>query len=94
MVKHKTKNGYLQKFRYNMTWGDHGIPGEIIEWCRKNCKGNWGWWFHENGQKNEWHPENYTAYVSFSRKRDYMKFWIINCRLLEQLKKQNQKHDR
>ena len=37
--------GYNHRFRYDISVMDHGVPAECIEWCERNCKGRWGWWF-------------------------------------------------
>ena len=37
--------GYEKKFKYDIDMYSNGIMGDCIEWCQKNCKGKWGWWF-------------------------------------------------
>jgi len=83
----KRKNGYNQSFKHNISCGDYGVPGECIEWCRKNCKGNWGWWFETTDEwAQHWDPTNNMAYMSFSHKKDAVRFWFENLRELEECK--------
>lgn len=90
MVKKKKRhNGYLQKFKYNVTWGDYGVPGECIDWCKKKCRGNWGWWFETAPEWHlNWNPEYNTAYMSFSHRRDAVRFWFENLKTLEKCRNQ------
>ena len=84
------KNGYLKQFKYNICTGDYGVPGTCIEWCKTNCKGNWGWWFQTS---KEWITEqDYSkniAYLSFSHKKDATRFWMANVKVLEESKEHN-----
>jgi hypothetical protein len=70
--------GYEKKFRFNIDMNSNGIPGECIEWCQTNCEGKWGWWFEQTDlYSTAWHNwEDQRAYMSFSRKREAMKFWL------------------
>ena len=70
--------GYDKKFKYDIDMQSNGIMGECIEWCQKNCKNKWGWWFEPAGEiespKNHWEDQN--AYMSFEKKIDATKFWM------------------
>ena len=70
--------GYEKKFKYNIDMNTNGIPGECIEWCEKNCKHKWGWWFEQTDRySTAWHNwEEQKAYMSFASKREAMKFWL------------------
>jgi len=70
--------GYEKKFRYNIDMNSNGIGGDLIEWCQLNCKGKWGWWFESTDLfSTKWHNwEDQRAYMSFSNKKEVMKFWI------------------
>ena len=70
--------GYEKKFKYNIDMNTNGIPGECIEWCEKNCKHKWGWWFEQTDlYSTAWHNwEEQKAYMSFASKREAMKFWL------------------
>jgi len=39
---------------------DGGIPGYVIEWCNKNIKNRWGWYFRME-----------DAFLSFSDEKDH-----------------------
>ena len=70
--------GYEKKFKYNIDMNTNGIPGECIEWCEKNCKHRWGWWFEQTDLfSTKWHNwEDQKAYMSFASKREATKFWL------------------
>ena len=70
--------GYEKRFRYNIDMNDNGISGECIEWCQRNCKHRWGWWFEQKDlYSTAWHNwEDQNAYMSFASKREAMKFWL------------------
>jgi hypothetical protein len=86
----KKLNGYQKRFKYNICTGDYGVPGECLEWCRNNCKGNWGWWFHTSKEWfTSWDPRNNIAYLSFSNKKDATRFWLANLRVIEESKEHN-----
>lgn len=85
----KRKNGYLQKFKYNVCCNDYGVSQQLINWCKRKCHGNWGWWFDPH---NEYDPmyhnvEAQDAYMSFSHQRDAFRFWFENLRVLEENRK-------
>lgn len=82
--KKKRQNGYLQKFRYDICCNDFGVSAELIDWCKKKCKGNWGWWFDEDQEWNgiSWNMENNMAYMSFSHRKDAFLFWFENLKIL------------
>lgn len=86
----KIKGQYQVRFRYDVCCNDYGIPGECMSWCENNCTGDWGWWF-ETAQEwhTAWNPENNIAYVSFSKKRDAIRFWFENIKIMELSKKNN-----
>jgi len=71
--------GYMKKFCFNIDMNSNGISGECIEWCQINCEGRWGWWFEPVGEienpKNHWEDQN--AYMSFEKKRDATRFWLV-----------------
>lgn len=86
--KKKRKNGYLQKFRYDICCNDPGVSAELIDWCKAKCKGNWGWWFETAPEwHTNWNPEYNTAFMSFSHRKDAFRFWFENLKILS--KKEN-----
>ena len=77
MIKESKKCGYMQKFKYDIDMHTNGINGDCITWCEQNCEYDWGWWFQDNGDlnpKNHW--EHQRAFMSFSNKKEAMKFWL------------------
>ena len=38
-------SGYGKKFKHSIFLNSDGVVEDYIEWCRKNCKGRWGWWY-------------------------------------------------
>lgn len=91
MVKKKSKHrrsGYNQKFRFNVNLNDYGVPGEMLNWCKKRSDGKWGWWFRDTKRFNhdwQWYPEQTEAYMSFQYKRDALRFWFWWQRNLKDL---------
>ena len=70
--------GYEKRFKYDIDMQSNGIMGECIEWCQKNCKNKWGWWFEPAGRienpQNHWEDQN--SFMSFEKKKDATKFWL------------------
>ena len=70
--------GYMQRFEFNIDMNSNGIMGDCIDWCERNCKGKWGWWFEPAGEienpNNHWEDQN--AYMSFERRLDATMFWL------------------
>ena len=82
-VKHNLEDipedcGYDKKFKYDIDMQSNGIMGECIEWCQKNCKNKWGWWFEAPNNYNPLHHnwEEQNSYMSFQYKRDATRFWM------------------
>jgi len=83
-VKHNLEDipedcGYDKKFKYDIDMQSNGIMGECIEWCQKNCKNKWGWWFEgpENPidyYSNHW--ENQKAWMSFDNDEEATAFLL------------------
>ncbi len=74
--------GYEKKFRYNLSLGTYGVPGEIIHWCIANCKHKWGWWFkNDNSCYQQWDHEHNEAFMSFNSGREAFRFWFqVGCK--------------
>ena len=71
--------GYQKKFKYNIDMNSNGIMGECIDWCEKNCKHRWGWWFEGPSDPIEYynsHWENQKAFMSFSNRREASAFLL------------------
>ena len=83
MVK-KIKGTYLGHYKYDVCLNDYGVPEDCLIWCEDNCKGRWGWWFDDAPESSHWNPENNVAYMSFAHKKDAVKFWFQNIRVLEE----------
>tara|TARA_Y100001937_G_scaffold87734_1_gene118722 strand:+ start:2417 stop:2734 length:318 start_codon:yes stop_codon:yes gene_type:complete len=70
--------GYDKRFKYDIDMNSNGIMGDCIEWCQKNCKGKWGWWFEgpesANPFTNNWEEQN--SYMSFEIKKEATAFWL------------------
>ena len=82
-VKHNLEDipedcGYDKKFKYDIDMQSNGIMGECIEWCEKNCKNKWGWWFEAPNNYNPLHHnwEEQNSYMSFENKREAMAFFL------------------
>ena len=58
----------IEQYTWQLCLNKNGIPMEVIEWCRDNCRNQWGWWFDAST----------TAYIGFTNKADMVEFWIIN----------------
>ena len=58
----KAINGeYNLKLSYDVLVSrDGGIPGYVIEWCNKNIKNRWGWYFQME-----------DAFLSFADEKDH-----------------------
>ena len=70
--------GYDKRFKYDIDMNSNGIMGDCIEWCQKNCKGKWGWWFEgpesANPFTHNWEDQN--SYMSFEIKKEATAFWL------------------
>ena len=70
--------GYDKKFKYDIDMYSNGIMGDCIEWCQKNCKGKWGWWFEgppgDNPYHHNWQEQN--SFMSFEIKKEATAFWL------------------
>ena len=78
--------GYNQRFRHDVNMLDHGVPAECIEWCERHCEGRWGWWFDPS---KDYDPllhnyEEQEAYMSFQLKRDAVRFWFENIKVMSE----------
>ena len=82
MKKSPRRSGYLQKFRHNIYLNSNGVSEICIDWCEKNCKGNWGWWFNAHDEYDPMYHniEAQDAYMSFQYKRDAVRFWFENVK--------------
>ena len=83
-AKKKNKGKYLGRFKYDVCVNDYGISGELFDWCEKYCKGRWGWWFDNGPEWHHWNPEQNIAYISFSHRRDAVRFWFENVKVMEE----------
>ena len=70
--------GYEKKFKYDINMHSNGIMGECIEWCQKNTKGKWGWWFEAGPNYSPIHHnwEEQNSYMSFENKKEAMAFFL------------------
>ena len=70
--------GYDKRFKYDIDMDSNGIMGECIEWCQRNCKGKWGWWFEQKELYNPaWHNwEEQESYMSFEDNREATAFFL------------------
>ena len=85
----KNKGHYLARFRHNIAINDHGVPGECMTWCEKNCTGKWGW-FYESTNPNvgdffqDWNYQDQEAYMTFTHKKDAVRFWFANIKSMSE----------
>lgn len=87
----KNKGHYQKRFRYDVAVNDYGVPGECMSWCEKNCTGAWGWYFESNSKDDDdysqtWNHENQEAFMSFAHKRDAVRFWFENVKVMSEIK--------
>ena len=72
--------GYDKKFKFDIDMQSNGIMGDCIEWCQKNCKSKWGWWFQQTALydplRHNWEDQN--SYMSFENKREAMAFFLAS----------------
>jgi hypothetical protein len=82
--KKSIEYGYNMRFRYDVAMNNNGVPAICIDWCEKNCQGNWGWWFdpHEDYDLMYHNVEAQDAYMSFQYKRDAVRFWFENVKAM------------
>ncbi len=70
--------GYECRFKYDIDMHSNGIAGDCIEWCQKNCKKKWGWWFEQTDLYDpllhNWEHQN--SYMSFECKKEAMAFFM------------------
>ena len=76
-------SGYDKKYRYSIDLRSDGVIEDHIDWCHKHCEGNWGWWYITSKEwETRWDSSGNQAFMSFSRKKEAMKFWFANINLI------------
>ena len=72
-------SGYNKTFKYQIKLPAHGVQGEYLDWCTRNCKGKFGWHFEPTNEKFKdyedgvhWNDEQ--AVLSFSNKKEAFLF--------------------
>ena len=70
--------GYDKHFKYDIDMRSNGIMGDCIEWCQKNCKDKWGWWFEAGPNyspiAHNWEEQN--SFMSFEKKKEATAFFL------------------
>lgn len=56
----------LQDFDYKINLERDNLPYAWTQWCAKNCKNKWAWWF-----------DNKTCYVGFMDQHDAIWFTLV-----------------
>jgi len=73
--------GYGRKYRYKINLHQFGVGFEIINWCLKNCKSKWGWYFvpttREDGYLDFY--ENQDAILTFKSRQDAVYFKLTHA---------------
>ena len=69
---------YNAKYKYNYKMPSFGISHSHLQWCEKNIKNGYGWWFKRaQPYITEPHQDD-RAFVSFKSKKDHAKFtWYM-----------------
>jgi hypothetical protein len=65
-------SGYNRSFRYTASL-NKDINMNIINWCDKNCHGNFGWYFKIKKPSDRW-PTREQAIFTFQKKIDCINF--------------------
>ena len=71
--------GYGKKYRYKINLQQYGVGFEIINWCLRNCKSKWGWYFipaKSDGYLEDY--ENQHAILTFKSRQDAVYFKLTN----------------
>lgn len=73
--------GYGKKYRYKINLKRYGVGFETINWCLKNCKSKWGWYFvpRTDTSPDEWSYENQDAILTFKSKQDAVYFKLSHA---------------
>jgi len=79
----KYKGHYNRQFKYDICMNDSGVPGECMDWCESHCTAPWGWWFEGGVSWANWDWRDNIAYMSFKNKKDAMRFWFENVKVID-----------
>jgi len=73
--------GYGKKYRYKINLQQYGVGFEIINWCLRNCKSKWGWYFIERNDYQDWddHYERHEAVLTFKNKKDAVYYMLSHA---------------
>ena len=75
--------GYNKSCQYKVNLGTCGVGFEIMNWCLKNCKSKWGWYFVCE-KHNDIHDfpdyESMSAVLTFKLKQDAVYFMLTHGR--------------
>ena len=83
-IKNKDKQdrmrGYDKKYRHSIFLHSDGVVEDHINWCDKNCKRAWGWWYETTKKwETHWDSSGNKAYMSFASRKEALKFWFAQC---------------
>ena len=73
--------GYGKTYRYQINLNQYGVGFDIIQWCLKNCKSKWGWYFVERKDWQDWddHYQRHDAVLTFKSKQDAVYFKLTHA---------------
>ena len=73
--------GYDKKYRYKINLKQYGVGYEVINWCLKNCKSKWGWYFVPTKREDEYLEtyENQDAILTFKSRQDAVYYRLTHA---------------
>jgi hypothetical protein len=73
--------GYNKIYRYKINLHTYGVGYETIQWCLKNCKSKWGWYFIPTKREDSYLEdyENQDAVLTFKSKQDAVYFKLTHA---------------
>ena len=72
--------GYGKTYRYQINLNQYGVGYDIIQWCLKNCKSKWGWYFVPKQGKDEWSSyEHNDVVLTFKSRQDAVYFKLTHA---------------
>ena len=72
--------GYNKRYRYKINLCTYGVGYNIMQWCLKNCKSKWGWYFVPRQSKDKWDGyEHQDAILTFKSRQDAVYFKLTHA---------------
>ena len=73
--------GYSHKYPYRINLNQYSVGYEILQWCLKNCKSKWGWYFVPTKRQDSYLEdyENQDAILTFKSQQDAVYYRLTHA---------------